>query len=714
MDSVTGVVTRVVYAREDTGYAVLQIRSDDEDAALINVIGPLAGLQNEDLLEFEGEWTLHPKFGRQFRATRYTLSTLQSEAGLRRYLASGVLPGVGEAMANRIVDHFGEDTLTVLDHDIMRLLEVRGLGETRVQAIKEAWAAASANRSEMIFLQSLGLSGNLAMRIIKHYETRTQAVLREDPYRLAMEISGVGFRKADQIAQKMGLPKDSPRRLQAAVLHVLAQGAEQGHCFLSPEQIQEKAQELLDLDSFERAPIIEALEIAEQIHVEAERIYSMPLYEAELSCARAIEALLRCPCPKDAELESKIATVAERAGLDLAPAQEAALRTALSHPLAIITGGPGTGKTTIIWLLARLFQAQGFSLALTAPTGRAAKRMTEATQVDAETIHRLLMVDPKTQSFQRNRDNPLEQDVVIVDESSMVDVFLFASLLDALPDGGRIILVGDADQLPPVGPGQVFSELIQSQKVPVARLDQVFRQKEQSLIVENAYRIINGKQPKLAPDDKLTDFYFIAKNEPDKVLSIMQRLVNERIPDRFELEADADLQILSPRNKGRLGVEELNHMMQKLLRKEEGKLRQGAYSFTLGDRVMQLKNNYELGVYNGDMGRITEIYPKARELVADFDGKSLVYEGRALEQLSLAYAITVHKSQGSEYPAVILPLTGDHHVMLYRKLVYTAITRARKLLVIVGSPKALDTAIRSSRDMLRNSHLAARIHAQTL
>lgn len=706
-----GVVTAVRYHNPETAFSVLSF--SPEGAALpVTVVGPLLGVDEGEPLKLSGEWVENARYGRQFRADSYQIQAPQTLQGIERYLRTAKLPGIGPTTAARLVKHFKLETLRVLDRAPHRLREVPGIGLKRSQQIEQAWKASAGDRDRMVFLQSLGLPAGLASRIIRAYGARTQAVVREDPYQLALEITGVGFLTADRLGRQLGISREAPRRLQAGLLHILAEAAGDGHLFLPREELLARTARLLSVEV--GAEQLSAIELEGRAVLDAERVYAAPLFTAERSVAQAVLRQLSGPkIELPAKIEDAIDVWEGAHELELAEGQRAALLTALGARLAVITGGPGTGKTTIIRALVQLLGAMKATVELAAPTGRAAKRMQEATGEEARTIHRLLEVNPETLRFSRDADCPLETDVIIIDESSMIDVFLFASLLDAVPPHARLILVGDADQLPPVGPGQVFGDLIASGQVPVARLSQVYRQGEESRIVYNAYQIIQGELPKEAPRGQKSDYYFFGKAEPAEAIL---ELVTRHLPSEFQLSAEEDIQVLSPMRKGPLGTTALNRRLQEVLRHpaEGAGLLRGEQRYLPGDRIIQVKNNYELGVYNGDLGRVLEVNPKEGRLIADFEGERIEYTRALLSQLELAYAITVHKSQGSEYPAVVMPISQQHRIMLHRKLLYTAVTRARQLLVLVGSRQALAMAVRSLTDMRRNSQLVERVQAGLL
>ena len=741
----TGVVERVRFRAEDTGYSVLLIQPDNADFPRVAVVGHLSSIREGERVRFEGAWKDHPRFGRQFHAELARPLEPTTIEGIEKYLASGIVKNIGPALARRIVARFGEKSLDVLDNHPERLTEVNGLGEKKLEAIIESWKSQSEVKEIMLFLRQYDVPLHLSEKILRTYGEASIPILREDPYRLAAEIHGVGFKSADRIAQKLGIPPDSPKRLAAGAVYVLNQLAErEGHCFLPYGNLVETAAEMLETEADALTPVLENLgqggtlviESANMIEnlasAEGKRVYARPLYAAECEVARRLAALIQTP-RDEARLEAAMRgqgapgnTTKERLGhlarraLEGGKAtgdQGAAIEGALTQKVLIVTGGPGTGKTTIVSAVTNLYTKLGLQVILGAPTGRAAKRLAEVTGHEAATIHRLLAYSWHSGGFTRDAENPLTGDIVIIDEASMLDVNLMAHLLRAVPDAATLVLVGDVDQLPSVGPGNVLSDVITSETLPVARLTEVFRQAQESLIVENAHRVNRGEMPrngKGEKEDAPLDYYFIEESEAERCADLIIELCRERIPERFGVDPISELQVISPMQRGVLGVQSLNARLQEALNPAGAApaLQSGGRTFRTGDKLIQVRNNYEKDVFNGDIGVVRSVSPEDGSIRVAFDSGAIEYTRGALEELMHAYAITVHKSQGSEYPAVVIPLHTQHYPMLQRNLVYTALTRARRLVVLVGAKKALGIAIGNARVRRRWSGLPERIRRE--
>jgi exodeoxyribonuclease V alpha subunit len=637
--------------------------------------------------------------------------------GIERYLGSGLVKGIGKVMAERLVRHFGLKTLEVIDKEPDRLRDVEGIGRVRSDQIKKAWVEQRAIKDVMVFLQSHGVTTSHAVKIFKRYGDRAIALVRDNPYRLATDIFGIGFQTADAIAMNVGIERTSAERCQAGVLHVLRALSDEGHVAAPRAELALQTKTLLEVDEAlvdaAIAPLVEQGEIAvETGHGWGEAVYLTPLHVAETGIAELIGRLASAARrPVQIDVDRAIAWFEERHGLMLAPEQKRALGLAVTRKVLVITGGPGTGKTTLIHGILEILGKKGVEVMLAAPTGRAAKRMTEATGHEAKTLHRMLEFNPKSNAFARGPDQPLDADLVIVDEASMIDTVLAYNLLRALRPACQLVLVGDIDQLPSVGPGSVLLDLIRSNAVDVVTLAHIFRQAEQSRIVVSAHRVNQGDMPLVASDDPSSDFYFIEKSEPEEILATVKTLVKERIPRKFGFDAVNDIQVLTPMHKGLLGAAALNAELQALMNPDGPSVARGARLFRAGDKVMQVRNNYDLDVFNGDIGRIVSIDEGERTLRAVFDGREVDYEEADLDELALAYACSIHKSQGSEYPCVVIPLHTQHFVMLKRNLLYTAITRGRKLVVIVGTRRALSTAVKNSETVTRFTGLARRLSA---
>ncbi len=725
-----GTLERVTYYNEANGYMVGRLRLAPRGgrAALVTFVGHLPPLKPGESLRLEGEWVDHPEYGRQFKVSSHQVLVPHTLDGIEKYLASGLIKGVGPATARRLVKRFGKDTLRVLEEEPHRLTEVDGIGPHRARAIAEAFARQKDVKEVMLFLQSVGISPSLAVRIHRHYGKDAVAALRENPYRLADDVFGIGFRTADRIALQMGVPATSPNRLRAGLRYALREMAQDGHVFAPRERLERAVAGTLDVDvdlvAAETDRLAEEGPLRVERFEEGEAVYLAPLHRAECSVAARLRDLLdtgRGECPPSPE---EVSAAAAEAGIELSPEQRDAVSEALCRGVLIITGGPGTGKTTIINSLLRLCRARGLDVILTAPTGRAARRMTEATGHEARTIHRTLEVGFSPTGgleFQRNEDNPLEADLVVVDEASMVDLVLMHHLLRAVRPPTRLVLVGDVDQLPAVGPGAVLRDLIGSGVLPVVRLTRIFRQAGESLIVLNAHRINRGEMPVLNEKDR--DFFFIEQSDPAEILETVVSLCSRRLPQRLVemgMSPDplADIQVITPMRRTLIGVDNLNLELQKVLnppRWGKAEISVGGRILRTGDKVMQIRNNYTKEVSNGDIGIIRAVDRETGQVAVAFPGelgpRDVIYEGEELDELVLSYATTVHKSQGSEYPVVVMPVSTQHYVMLQRHLLYTAVTRAKKLVVLVGTKKALAIAVRNNRVEARFSRLAQRLRS---
>lgn len=713
LQTLEGALAQVVYKNEETAWSVVRMTLP-EAGQEVTAVGNLLGVRVGEQLRLTGRWIDDRKYGRQFQVEAYITVKPSTLKGIEKYLASGMVEGIGPAMAKRLVQHFGQDTLDVIEKHHERLTEVEGIGPVRASRIRDAWAEQAEVKEVMIFLQSHGVSPAYAVRIYKRYGKRALGLVRENPYRLALEVFGIGFKKADQVARSLGFQVASPERAEAGTLHVLFETAEEGHVFVPRGELLRRATEILHIDPVLVESAIEKLARDGRVKIEDEDVYMVGLWQAETAAADTLRELLRSgPRAVPGDPDRHLAEFEKKERIELAPEQRSAVGAAMKQRLVVVTGGPGTGKTTIVNAIIHVLEKHKRKVLLCAPTGRAAKRLSETTGAEAKTIHRLLEYDPKARAFCRTPDNPLDVDTLIVDEVSMVDILLFANLLGALPPRACLVLVGDVDQLPSVGPGKVLEEVIASERADVIELRQIFRQAEQSLIVVNAHRINEGALPHLEHDrNQKQDFYLIERNEPPRVLDTIDEVVKNRIPKSFALDAVDDVQVLTPMHKGPLGAVNLNNRLQALLNPEAGPfLKRGPYTFRRGDKIMQTKNDYELNVFNGDVGRVVAVDPEDKKLTARFDDRLVVYGPKELEQLTLAYACSIHKSQGSEYPAVVIPVSTQHYVMLHRNLFYTAVTRGRKLVVLVGSKRALQMAVENERHSERYSRLAARLRS---
>jgi exodeoxyribonuclease V alpha subunit len=726
-ETLRGVVERVTYANEDNGYSVVRLAVKGK-LDLVTIVGNLADVNAGETLELEGVWTRHRKYGLQFQVQQYRTVLPATAEGIVRYLGSGLVKGIGPVMAGRIVDKFGVDTLDVIECEPQRLLDVLGIGHRRVSQITSAWEEQKQIREVMIFLQGYGVRASWAVRIFKAFGQEAIQVIQEDPYRLAREIHGIGFKTADRIARKLGLPLDSPRRVEAGVAYALGEMANEGHVYVPEEELVAIAAEMLEVPGELVQEGVVALQAADEVHREElaypmagaahdsavreeQAIYLRPFYYGEVGVANRLQAMLDCAETRLGVLQSVMWEVLLTGGneVQLSAQQREAVRTALTRKVTVLTGGPGTGKTTTMRTVIELLERYHCRYALASPTGRAAKRLAETTGRPAKTVHRLLGFNP-AEGFKYDETRPLDVDILIVDEASMLDLLLTNHLLKALHPSTHLLLVGDVDQLPSVGAGNVLRDVIESGRVPVVRLDQIFRQAEGSLIVTNAHRINEGRMPLLSRTAR--DFYLFVQDDPDRAAELIVDIVQNRIPGKFGYRPMEDIQVLSPMYRGAVGVSHLNEQLQAALnppsaRKAERRL--AGRAFRAGDRVIQLRNNYDLEVYNGDLGRIQAIDAVNQTLQVRFDERVVSYEWSEADELALAYAISIHKSQGSEYPAVVIPIMTTHYMMLQRPVLYTAVTRARELVVLVGSRRAIAIAIHNDKVAQRHSGLSVRI-----
>lgn len=705
-----GEVLRITYENEETGFRVIKLGrlEGDETDTRVTAVGTFPAVGPGTRVRVTGSYVKDARHGEQFRVQSLVELAPDTLKGLTKYLSSGVLPGVGPGFAGRIVAKFGMDSLSVLDNAPQRLVEVSGLGERRAEEIARTWRSQRQASNLMLLLQSHGASPKLAHNIVKRYGDRAAEVVQKSPYRLALEMRGVGFKTADRIARSLGIAGDHPERAQAGVMHEIRGTADQGHVFVLKSELIARAAGMLEVDEPHVEAALDALWARERVVLEDERVYLWGLHRAESEVANCIKALLLAPGHALPGLDTAIEKFERAHGFSLAPSQKQAVELCAAHKLCVITGGPGVGKTTIIQAVVSVVQNARLRLRLAAPTGRAAKRLAEATDFEASTLHRLLEYDPRSLAFQRTHDNPLPTDALIIDEASMVDLPLAAALLDALPTHARLVIVGDNDQLPSVGPGAFLRDLIESGVVPTVRLGEIFRQATESGIVINAHRILHGELPTGAqqPD---ADFFIVPRKNPQEAAQTVRTLVTERIADRFGLDPKRDVQVLTPMHKGPAGTEALNQLLQQALNPEGDGLSVRGQNLKVGDKVMQVKNDYDRDVFNGDVGIVTRVDAETRSVEVQFDTRSVKYEEAAVDALTLAYAASIHKSQGSEYPAVVIPLLTSHFVMLSRNLVYTAVTRARKLCVLVADPRALALALAETRRETRATGLAERL-----
>ncbi|MBK8252904.1 MAG: ATP-dependent RecD-like DNA helicase [Polyangiaceae bacterium] len=719
--SVEGEVVRVTYENDDTGFRVFRVTRDGNPTPEVWV-GVTPPASPGTRVRATGKYEVDAKHGTQFRIETLLVVMPETTVGVEKYLGSGVIPGVGPAYAKRIVEVFGEKTLSILDQDPERIREVPGFGDKRADAVIKAWNNQRAVGAIMIFLQTHGASPALATRIHKRFGTRAIEIVSRDPYRLSLDVWGVGFKTADRLARSIGIGADAPERAQAGVLQTLHDATARGHVYAPRPALVELSARMLEQDDYRVDAAIDQLALSGHVVIENAgediAIYPKGLFEAESSVAARLRELLTEKGGETAEsgrerLRAAVPPAVEAfetgSKVKLAAAQLKAVEEAAHRKVLVITGGPGVGKTTIVKAILAVFDRAKLSCKLAAPTGRAAKRMSEATKREATTLHRLLEFDPKERSFSRNRKRPLDTQVLIVDEASMLDIELANAVVQALPDHARLVFVGDVDQLPSVGPGAVLRDLIYSDVVPTVRLSQIFRQAEGSLIVENAHRIHEGKAP-ISSDQPGGQFHIIVRKDGESAADTIQKIVTKNIPDRFGLDPKRDVQVLVPMHRGETGTMALNQRLQAALNPTGPSVSRGGRVMRVGDKVMQLKNDAERDVYNGDVGFIQAIDLEAREVLVRFDDdREVSYDEGDLDELSLAYATSIHKSQGSEYPAVVIPLLTEHFVMLSRNLFYTAVTRGKKLVVLVANPRAIHLALAETRKEERKTFLSERL-----
>ena len=704
------VVERITYQSPETGYTVLKVRVKDY-AELVAVVGNLLDASVGSVLLVEGSWKVDSRYGRQFMADSWEETMPATVYGIEKYLGSGLIKGVGPKFAKRIVRMFGTETIAVIEDDIDRLRQVEGIGEKRIRMIKESWQKQKEVKNIMLFLQSNGVSTAYAAKIYKEYGNEAIDKVRENPFRLADDIWGIGFKTADAIAEKLGFGKDSFVRLRSGIMYTLSSLADEGHVYAEREQLVEKAVELLETDVPHIQMTLDNMLAAEELILEESAIFLPAFNYAEKGTAGKLIQLSEV-CDSSlyealgGEFRADIGALEKKLGIQYDEIQAHAIQSAVCSKVMVLTGGPGTGKTTTVQGIIAAYGQMGLQILLAAPTGRAAKRMSEATGMPAKTIHRLLECKPP-EGYQRNEENPLEGDVLIVDECSMIDVILMNSLLKALPHNMRLVLVGDTDQLPSVGAGNVLRDIIDSGRFPVIRLTRIFRQAQQSRIITNAHRINKGEFPDIS-NGRNTDFFFIENDNPEEAVQEILALVSKKLPKYYGVRP-SEVQVLTPMQRGILGSTNLNQTLQATLNPDGDGLRRGGFVFRLYDKVMQIKNNYDKEVFNGDIGRITAVDVQERTLQVMFDGRVIDYDVSELDELVHAYATTIHKAQGSEYPIVVMPMLMTHFVMLQRNLLYTGITRAKRVLVLIGSKKALAYAVRNVTVSQRNTRLKERL-----
>jgi exodeoxyribonuclease V alpha subunit len=720
MSVIHGLLEKISYHNEESDFVVAKLREKDKKE-LTTIVGNLSGINPGESLKLTGQWVHNKRFGEQFRVETFEVTIPATLLGIQKYLASGLIRGIGPIMSERIVETFGLHTLEVIEKNPERLSEVEGIGPKRISMIQKTWEEQKEIKEIMIFLQGHGVSASYSAKIYKYYGNQSIEIVRENPYRLAHDIYGTGFITADKIAQHLGIDRNSLIRAKAGLIYVLNQLTEEGHVYYPESQLIRKAKEILQVDEEIIIQAVKELSKEKELFLEdldpeghLRAVFLTSFYVAETGVARRLMNLKESPSSiRPIHPEKAIEWVQQKLNIELAETQGKAVLLAATSKVLIITGGPGTGKTTIITAILRIFQQLKLRVLLAAPTGRAAKRMNEATGWEAKTIHRLLEYSPQKGGFKKDQDDPLEADVVIIDEISMVDTVLMYHLLKAIPSHAHLILVGDVDQLPSVGPGNVLKDIIRSGRFIVVTLTEIFRQAQESMIVVNAHKVNQGQFPLLKEIDKPeeTDFRFIQEEDPEKILQRILDLCSERIPGQFGFHPLKGIQVLTPMHKGTIGVTNLNIELQKRLNPSPSGITRGTWNFRIGDKVMQIVNNYDKDVFNGDIGWILKIDSEEREVVIDFDGRPVPYDHSDLDEVVLAYAISVHKSQGSEYPVVILPVVTQHYLLLQRNLIYTGITRAKKRVILIGTKKALGIAIRNNKPQRRYTLLSERLAA---
>ncbi len=716
-ESVAGLVERITFHSPETGFCVLRLKMRGRREP-VTVVGFTAVVHPGEFVQAGGKWENHREHGLQFKADFIKATPPTTREGIERYLGSGMIQGIGPVYAQKLVAAFGEEVFEVIEQEPERLKEIDGIGPMRARSIAAGWADQKAVREIMLFLQSHGVSTARAVRIYKTYGIRAVPLIMEDPYRLAQDIRGIGFRTADEIARRLGIEKTSMVRARAGISYALMEALRDGHCALPVDYLLELAGKLLEVEknllSDALAKELAAGNVVADSIGNADCIFLPSLWNMEKTIAERVALLASGTPPWPVIDPSKaIPWVERKLGVKLAESQREAVAKALRAKGLVITGGPGVGKTTIVNAILKIVSAKGAQAALAAPTGRAAKRLSESTGLEAKTIHRLLEFDPGSGGFKRTQTYPIECDLLVIDETSMVDVPLMASLLRAVPDRAALIIVGDVDQLPSVGPGQVLADIIASKRMPVSRLSEIFRQAARSRIVVNAHRINSGLMPELAVRrERGSDFYFIEAAEPEDAVSKILALVKTRIPRRFGLDPARDIQVLCPMQRGGIGARSLNVELQKALNSQDPTqpaVERFGYTYRVGDKVMQTENNYEKEVFNGDIGFVGNIDADAKKILIDFEGRIIPYDFDELDEVMLCYAATVHKSQGSEYPAVVIPVMMQHYKMLQRNLLYTGVTRGKRLVVLVGQKKAIATAIRTDKVRIRWTKLRERL-----
>ncbi len=715
IECIKGTIDRIIFSNAENGYAIIKLQANSKHEDATTVVGTIPSPRIGGFYAFKGEWIRHPKFGKQFSFSFYEEQLPESLDGIKMFLASGVIKGIGKKRAENIVEHFGLDTFNILDNEPEKILEVAGITKKVVESVKNSWAEQQGIRELMVFLSPHGIGPALSVRLYKQYGADAIEIIKENPYRMAMEVRGVGFLTADQFALSLGFDEDSPLRAQAAAFYILTKEADNGHVYLPKDELIRLTVKQLAIDEAIVSYAIKYLERGEHVvseyFEEHTAIYLSDYHHFETQISFYLGRLLATPKQvffKD--VDKDVAEIIKAFPVKLAESQEEAVYTAAKSKMMILTGGPGTGKTTIINAIIKVFQKAKAKILLAAPTGRAAKRMSETTGLESKTLHRLLEYNPNENGFARNENNSLQCSLLIIDEASMIDIYLMYSLIKAIPQTCTVIFVGDINQLPSVGAGNVLRDCIYSNKIPVVELTQIFRQAEKSDIIKNAHRINQGIVPNLMVDKQTeTDFYFVSEADAQKAADIIVELTSKRLPKKYAFDPFLDIQVLSPMIRGTCGVLNLNRQLQANLNQEGDFLQKDDKILRVNDKVMQIKNNYDKDVYNGDIGIISDVDLEEKSILVRYEDRYIPYLIEEFDELTLAYAISIHKSQGGEYPCVIVPLLNEHYIMLQRNLIYTAVTRGKKLVIIVGTPKALRMAIANNTIHKRFTKLAERL-----
>jgi len=715
MEEVVGTVERITYQSEVNGYTVAKLQ-EPRRRELTCVVGTMPTVRPGETIRCRGEWKTHMVHGKQFEVDAYSTEAPADILGIRKYLGSGLVKGIGPIYADRIVERFGVDTLNVIDADPNRLLEINGIGKKKVDQVRKCWAEQRTIREVMVFLQSYGVSPTFAQKIFKNYGELSIDKVKTNPYCLAKDIFGIGFKSADKVASKMGISKESSERLAAGIEFTLSELSNDGHVCYPVDDFVTKAAALLEVEQPLIEPLFDQLQNEKRITLESINdctyIWIRPLNLAEKGIAREIKRLQRAPCTlRDVDTKRAVDWVQDQLRINLADNQKDAVAQAMTEKLQIITGGPGTGKSTITKAILAITQTLSDRILLAAPTGRAAKRMTEITYRKASTIHSLLDYNFQIGGFKRNRQSPLECDLLIIDEASMIDTFLMYHLLRAIPDHARVIFVGDINQLPSVGPGNVLKDLIESERIAVTMLTEIFRQARGSQIITNAHKINSGEFPFLT-NRADSDFFFLEEQDPEQLLNTIVELVSKRLPNKYRFNPITDIQVLAPMRRGVVGTINLNVMLQKALNPNRDPLHRGGQCFLKDDKVMQLRNNYQKEVYNGDVGQVQKIDLVEQEMTINFDGRNIVYGFSELDEVTLAYAVSIHKYQGSECPCIVMPIHTTHFKLLHRNLLYTGVTRGKKLVVLVGTKKAIAIAVHNDEVRKRHTSLTHQINPE--